>query len=146
MIRAGRRALAENLTDSGGARITRRRPKAPMDFPHLFAELTMLYDATLLDTIGRLLIVASFLVAGVCNMTPARDQGSRRPHGGVREPLPAAAFWIGIAIQFTGSARCSIVGWHADVGAILLIVFTVLRYRSATPSSLLAEARPCNAI
>lgn len=85
----------------------------------------MLYDATLLDTIGRLLIVGSFLVAGLCNMTPARIKDHVDRMAAFGTPLPAAAFWIGIAIQFAGCALL-IVGWHADVGAILLIVFTVL--------------------
>ena len=95
-----------------------------MDFPHLSAELTMLYDATLLDTIGRLLIVGSFLLAGLCNMTPARIKDHIERMAALGTPLPAGAFWIGIAIQFAGCALL-IAGWHADVGAILLIVFTV---------------------
>src|SRR5687767_7615371 len=84
----------------------------------------MLYDATLLDTIGRLLIVASFLVAGLWNMTPARIKDHIDRMRAFGTPMPAAAFWIGIALQFIG---CALVlsGWRADVGAICLIVFTV---------------------
>jgi putative oxidoreductase len=93
-------------------------------FPAPFEELTMLYDATLLDTIGRLLIVGSFLVAGLCNLTPARIKDHVDRMAAFGTPLPAAAFWIGIAILFAGCALL-VVGWHADVGAILLIVFTL---------------------
>ena len=81
-------------------------------------------DASWLDTAGRLLIAGFFLVAGLCNLTPAaiRDHIERMAAFGV--PLPAAAFWFGIALQFTGIALV-LTGWHADVGVILLIVFTI---------------------
>jgi putative oxidoreductase len=38
--------------------------------------------------------------------------------------MPAAAFWVGIALQYTG---CALVlsDWRADIGALCLIVFTV---------------------
>lgn len=81
-------------------------------------------DASWLDTAGRLLIAGFFLVAGLCNLTPAaiRDHIERMAAFGV--PLPAAAFWFGIALQFTGIALL-VTGWHADIGVILLIVFTI---------------------
>ena len=84
----------------------------------------MFYDATWLDTAGRLLIVLSFLVAGLCNLTPAQIKGHIERLAGFHMPFPALAFGIGIALQFTG---CILVlaGWHADIGAIFLIVFTV---------------------
>ena len=85
----------------------------------------MLYDETSFDSIGRLLIVASFLAAGLCNMTPARIKDHIDRMAAYGTPLPAAAFWIGIAIQFTGCALL-LIGWRADIGALLLIVFTVL--------------------
>jgi putative oxidoreductase len=84
----------------------------------------MLYDATLLDTTGRLLIVGFFLAAGLCNLTPARIQDHIDRMAALGTPLSAAAFWIGIVMQFTG-CWLLLAGWHADIGAILLIVFTV---------------------
>ena len=84
----------------------------------------MIYDASLLDTIGRFLIVASFLVAGLCNLTPARIKDHIDRMAAYGTPLPAVAFWIGIAIQFAGCALL-LVGWRPDIGALLLIVFTV---------------------
>jgi putative oxidoreductase len=72
----------------------------------------------------RCLIVASFLAAGLCNMTPARIKDHIDRMAGFGTPFPAAAFWIGIALQFTGCALL-IVGWHGDIGAILLVIFTV---------------------
>ena len=82
-------------------------------------------DASLIDTAGRVLIIAFFLVAGTMNLAPARvkDHIDRMAAFGV--PLPAAAFWIGMALQFTGVALLA-TGWHADIGALCLIVFTVV--------------------
>jgi putative oxidoreductase len=84
----------------------------------------MLYDATLLDTAGRLLIVGFFLVAGLCNLTRARIKDHIDRMAAVHTPLPAAAFWTGIFLQFTGSALL-LANWHADIGAGMLILFLV---------------------
>jgi len=84
----------------------------------------MFYDASPLDTAGRLLIAGFFVAAGLCNLTPARIKDHIDRMAGYRTPFPAAAFWTGIALQFTGSALL-VAGWHADVGAACLIVFTV---------------------
>ncbi|HSD44844.1 MAG TPA: DoxX family protein [Burkholderiales bacterium] len=77
-----------------------------------------------LDTAGRLLIVACFLVTGVSNLTRARikDHVDRMVAFGT--PLPTAAFWFGIALQLIGCALL-LTGWHAELGAWCLIVFTV---------------------
>lgn len=82
-------------------------------------------DASWIDTAGRLLIVGFFLAAGVMNLRPARIQDHIDRLGGFGVPLPAAAFWFGMALQFTGCALL-LAGWHADIGAICLIVFTVV--------------------
>ena len=76
-----------------------------------------------LDTVGRLLVVACFLVTGVTNLTRARirDHVDRMVAFGT--PLPTVAFWLGIALQFTGCALLA-TGWHAELGAWCLIVFT----------------------
>ena len=84
----------------------------------------MQYDASLLDTAGRLLIVGFFVAAGLCNLTPARIKDHIDRMAALGTPLPAAAFWTGIVLQFTGSALL-LAGWHADAGALCLIVFTV---------------------
>lgn len=85
----------------------------------------MLADATWLDAAGKLLIVGFFVVAGLCNLTPARIRDHVERMGSLGVPLPAAAFWSGIALQFTGCALV-IAGWHADIGVACLIVFTVV--------------------
>jgi uncharacterized membrane protein YphA (DoxX/SURF4 family) len=82
-------------------------------------------DASWLDTAGRLLIVGFFLAAGTLNLQPAKVKDHIGRLAGFGVPLPAAAFWFGMALQFTGCALL-LSGWHADIGAVFLIIFTVL--------------------
>ena len=82
-------------------------------------------DASWIDTAGRLLIVGFFLAAGVFNLAPARIKDHIDRLAGFGVPLPAAAFWFGLALQFTGCALL-ITGWHAEIGAWCLIVFTMV--------------------
>lgn len=82
-------------------------------------------DSSGLDLGGRLLIVAFFVIAGLCNLTRARikDHVDRMIAFGT--PAPTFLFWLGIVLQF---ASCALIlaGWHADIGVIGLIVFTVV--------------------
>jgi len=82
-------------------------------------------DASWIDTAGRLLIVGFFLVAGAFNLAPARIKDHIDRLAGFGVPLPAVAFWFGLALQFTGCALL-ITGWYAEIGAWCLIVFTVV--------------------
>lgn len=86
--------------------------------------MTLPNEVSFLDTAGRLLLVISFLVAGLGNLTRERilDHVARMAASGM--PMAGAAFWCGIALQFTGCALL-LTGWHADIGALCLIVFTV---------------------
>lgn len=83
----------------------------------------MYRDPHWLVTAGRLLIVASFLFAGLRNMTAARIKDHIDRMRAARTPMPREAFWIGIAMQFTGCALL-LLDWFPAVGAWLLIVFT----------------------
>jgi len=79
-----------------------------------------------LDDLGRVLLGGYFLIAGIVNLvTP----GSIRDHidrmRGFGTPLPEAAFWCGIVLQFIG-AGLVLSGVRVDIGAWCLIVFTVL--------------------
>ena len=82
-------------------------------------------DTSWLDTAGRLLIVFCFLATGLCNLTKARvrDHIERMAAFGI--PAPAAAFWIGIALQLTGCALL-LFDWYPETGVYCLIVFTVV--------------------
>jgi uncharacterized membrane protein YphA (DoxX/SURF4 family) len=84
----------------------------------------MFYDATWLDTAGRLLIVGFFLAAGLFNLTPHRIGDHIGRMAALGTPWAAGAFWTGIALQFSGCAMI-LANWHADAGVMLLIVFTV---------------------
>ena len=82
-------------------------------------------DPSWMVTAGKWLMAVFFLTAGTLNLMPHRvkDHIERMADFGV--PLPAVAFWIGMAMEFTG---CALVlsGWHADIGVWLLIAFTAV--------------------
>lgn len=82
-------------------------------------------DASWLDTAGGLLIAGFFIVAGFYNLAPARVRDHIERLGALGLPLPAAVFWFGMALQFTGCALL-LAGWHADIGVLCLIVFTAV--------------------
>ena len=78
----------------------------------------------LLDFLGRWLIVLFFLVTGVANLTKARIADHVERMIGFGVPFAAAAFWTGIALQFTGCLLI-IADWHAAAGVVCLIIFTI---------------------
>ena len=82
-------------------------------------------DTSWLDTAGRLLIVFCFLATGLCNLTRARIRDHIERMAAFGTPAPAAVFWIGIALQFTGCALL-LFDWHPEIGVYCLIVFTVV--------------------
>jgi len=82
-------------------------------------------DATWLTAAGKLLIVGYFIAAGINNLFPARIEEHLGRLAGFGVPLPAAAFWLAHAVLFTGCALI-LAGWHADIGVLLLIAFTVV--------------------
>ena len=84
----------------------------------------MYSDASWIEMAGRLLVVAFFVIAGLFNLTPERIRGHIERLAEFGVPFPAAAFWAGIALQFTGCALL-IADWHAEFGAWCLIAFTV---------------------
>ncbi len=84
----------------------------------------MFEDASALNAAGRLCIVFFFVVAGLCNLTPQRIRDHIERMAAAHTPFPEAAFWFGIALQFTGCALI-LLGWHADIGVCCLIVFTL---------------------
>ena len=79
---------------------------------------------SLLEHAGKWLIVGFFVVTGLSNLTKARiaDHVERMRAFGM--PYPAAAFWLGIALQFAGCAMIEL-GWHPPLGVGCLIVFTI---------------------
>jgi len=82
-------------------------------------------EQTSLETVGKLLVVGYFVAAGINNLFPARIEEHLGRLAGFGVPLPAAAFWLAHAVLFTGSALI-LAGWHADIGVLLLIAFTIV--------------------
>jgi uncharacterized membrane protein YphA (DoxX/SURF4 family) len=83
-------------------------------------------DASTLDTAGRVLIVFFFLVLCIMNATQrARIKDHVDRLRLFKAPFPELTFWLGIALQFTG-CMLLLTNWRPDIGAICLIVFTVL--------------------
>lgn len=76
-------------------------------------------------TVGKWMLLTLFMVAGTLNLMPARVKDHIDRMAGFGVPMPALAFWIGIAMQFAGCALL-ILGWHADIGVWLLIAFTAI--------------------
>lgn len=81
-------------------------------------------DGSWLDAAGRLLLVGFFVVAGLCNLTREQIKAHIDYMGEAGTPFPAAAFWIGIVLQFTGCALI-LAGWHPAIGVTCLIVFII---------------------
>ena len=89
--------------------------------------MTGLYpgDASMLDTVGRLLIVVLFLVLGIRNLFPHQVEDHVARLAASRCPMPRAAFWIGTALELFGVVVV-LLNWHPALGVICLIVFTVV--------------------
>ncbi|MFN2645614.1 MAG: DoxX family membrane protein [Burkholderiales bacterium] len=73
---------------------------------------------------GEHLIVLFFLVTGISNLTKARIADHIERMRAFGTPVPAALFWLGIALQFTGCILIEL-DWHAPIGVGCLILFTV---------------------
>jgi uncharacterized membrane protein YphA (DoxX/SURF4 family) len=82
-------------------------------------------DASLLDSAGRLLIVALFVILGIRNVSAHQIEDHVHRLGLAGAPMARLVFWIGVALEFTGSALL-LINWHPAIGALCLIVFTVL--------------------
>jgi len=82
-------------------------------------------DASWIDTIGRLLIVAFFAIVWVRNLSSRHVEDHVKRLALSRAPLPRATFWAGMIFEAVG---CILVlaNWHAAIGVLCLIVFTVL--------------------
>ena len=82
-------------------------------------------DASWLDTAGRLLIVAFFLAVGLRNLQKVHIEDHVKRLTFFKAPLPRATFWVGMALDAVGCALL-LINWHPAIGAVCLIVFTVL--------------------
>jgi putative oxidoreductase len=82
-------------------------------------------DASWLDTVGRLLIVAFFLVVGLRNLQKVHIDDHVARLTKFKAPFPKQAFWIGQSMEFVGCALV-LLNWYPAIGVGLLLVFTVV--------------------
>jgi uncharacterized membrane protein YphA (DoxX/SURF4 family) len=81
-------------------------------------------DKTTLHAVAQLMVVSLFLGTLAINATTkVRQHADRMAAMGV--PMPYATLWIGFAMQAVGGTLVAL-DWHTDIGAAILIVFTVL--------------------
>jgi uncharacterized membrane protein YphA (DoxX/SURF4 family) len=84
-------------------------------------------DASWLDSAGRLLIVAFFLIVGLRNLQPhqVEDHVERLKAYGTPFLTAPQTFWTGVVLEFIGIALV-LFNWYANVGVLCLLLFTVL--------------------
>ncbi len=81
-------------------------------------------DHTTLEIIGQLMIATLFLGTLALNAGTKEKQHVDRM-AAMNIPLPRVTLWAGFALQGVGGVMVA-ADWHAGMGAIALIVFTVL--------------------
>lgn len=77
----------------------------------------------LAEAIGRYLLVVLYLGTALINSTTKVRQHRERIEA-VGIPFAGAMLWFGFALQYAGSLML-LFDWHTEIGAALLIVFTV---------------------
>jgi putative oxidoreductase len=82
-------------------------------------------DASWIDTAGRLLILAFFVIVWLRNLSSHHTEDHIKRLTFFKAPMPRVAFWAGMALDAVGCALL-LVNWHPAVGAMCLIAFTVL--------------------
>lgn len=84
-----------------------------------------LQDASWLDTVGRLLLIAFFLAVGIRNLQRHHVEDHVKRLTTFKAPFPVITFWVGQTMEFVGCALV-LVNWHPVVGVALLLVFTIV--------------------
>ena len=82
-------------------------------------------DASIYDTVGRLLIIAFFAIVWLRNLSGNHIEDHVKRLTFFKTPLPRVTFWVGMVIDAIGCVLL-LVNWHPAIGALCLIVFTVL--------------------
>lgn len=79
---------------------------------------------TSLEIIGQLMIATLFVGTLLINATTKVKQHADRM-AAMHVPLPHITLWAGFALQAAGGVMVA-ADWHTDIGAIVLIIFTIL--------------------
>lgn len=80
---------------------------------------------SIVEMIAYGLIAFLFIGAGVLNASSKKRSRQHAEHfAGLGVPFPWLVLCTGYALQFCGGLMV-LIDWHADIGALMLIVFTV---------------------
>ena len=82
-------------------------------------------DASIYDSAGRLLIITFFAIVWLRNLSSHHIEDHVKRLTFFKAPLPRATFWLGMGLDAVGCGLL-LVNWHPAIGALCLIVFTVL--------------------
>ncbi|HKS86781.1 MAG TPA: hypothetical protein VJR71_14965 [Pseudolabrys sp.] len=82
-------------------------------------------DASIYDSAGRLLIIAFFVIVWLRNLSSHHIEDHVKRLAFFKAPMPRATFWAGMALDAVGCLLL-LINWHPAIGALCLIVFTVL--------------------
>jgi uncharacterized membrane protein YphA (DoxX/SURF4 family) len=82
-------------------------------------------DASIWDSVARLLIVGFFMVLVTRNLQPHQIADHIERLQAFRCPMPRQAFWAGVTLEAVG---CVLVlfNWYPAVGVVCLMTFTIL--------------------
>ena len=79
-------------------------------------------DASVIEIVAHLMIAYLFIITGIHNIPKLERLSAQMAKNHV--PFPKAAMIIGYVWQFVGGGMI-LDDWHADIGAGLLVVFTI---------------------
>lgn len=82
-------------------------------------------DPSWLDTTGKFLILAFFLIIGVRNLSPHQIEEHVKRLAFFNTPMPRQTLWVGMFLEAIGCALI-LMNWHPAIGTFCLIVFTVV--------------------
>ena len=82
-------------------------------------------DASWIDTAGRLLMVAFFVIVWLRNLSRHHVEDHVKRLTFFKCPMPRQAFWAGMVLDAAGCVLI-LANWHPAVGALLLLLFTLL--------------------
>ncbi|MEK9679611.1 MAG: DoxX family protein [Rhodospirillaceae bacterium] len=81
-------------------------------------------EKTTLEIVAQLMIATLFVGTLLVNATTKVKQHADRM-AAMGLPMPYQMLWAGFVLQAVGSVMVTI-DWHTEIGAIILIIFTVL--------------------
>ena len=83
-------------------------------------------EHSLVQIIAHMLVAYLFICAGAVNASSKLRSRQHAEHfAALGYPLPWLVLITGYGVQFTGGAMV-LADWHADIGAIALMVFTIV--------------------